>query len=127
MGRTFEALRPAVERLARVRPIERRLTREALGEGRASTDGVLTVIAGELEALAHRPDVATDADARAAERVRLERELMEARDRLASARRRLADEDFVTKAPSEVVAGARAREAELADQVSRLEDRLADA
>jgi valyl-tRNA synthetase len=127
MGSTFEALRPAVERLARARPLERRLTREALGEGSASTDGVLTVIAGELEALAHRPDKAADGDARAAERVRLERELEEARGWLESARRRLADDAFVTKAPAHVVAGARAREAELADQVGRLEDRLLDA
>ncbi len=124
LGPTFEALRPAIERLARSRPLERRLTREALGEGRSSTDGVLTVIAGELEALAHRPESASDPAARDLERARLQRELDEARGWLESARRRLADEAFVTQAPAEVVAGARAREAELADQVARLEDRL---
>jgi valyl-tRNA synthetase len=126
MGPTFEALRPAVERLARARPLERRLTREALGQGSGSPDGTLTVIAGELEALAHRGDGAGDAAARDAERARLERELEEARGWLASAQARLANEAFVSKAPPNVVEGARAREAELVDQVERLEDRLAD-
>jgi valyl-tRNA synthetase len=126
MGATFEALRPAIERLARARPLDRRLTREALGDGRASTDGALTVIAGDLEALAHRADGTQDEAARMAERGRLERELGEARSWLASARARLANEDFIAKAPPAVVEGARAREAELADQVARLEDRLRD-
>jgi len=126
MGPTFEALRPAVERLARARPLKRRLTREALGQGSGPTDGALTVIAGELEAIAHRGDEADDGTARAAERARLERELAEARGWLDGARERLANEAFIAKAPPDVVEGARAREAELADQVERLEDRLAD-
>jgi hypothetical protein len=126
MGPTFEALRPAVERLARARPLERRITREALGQGSGSADGALTVIAGELEALAHRGDAAGDGAGREAERARLARELSEARRWLDSARARLANEAFIAKAPSNVVEGARAREAELADQVARLEDRLAD-
>jgi valyl-tRNA synthetase len=57
------------------------------------------VIAGELEALAHRGDGAGDAAARDAERARLERELEEARGWLASAQARLANEAFVSKAP----------------------------
>jgi valyl-tRNA synthetase len=126
MGSTFEALRPAIERLARARPLERRLTREALGDGHTSTDGALTVIVGDVEALARRADGAQDEAARLAERGRLERELGEARSFLARARARLANEDFVAKAPAAVVEGARAREAELADQVARLEDRLRD-
>jgi valyl-tRNA synthetase len=84
------------------------------------------VIAGELEALAHRADAAGDAAGRDAERARLERELEDARGWLAAARARLANEAFISKAPPTVVEGARAREAELADQVGRLEDRLAD-
>jgi valyl-tRNA synthetase len=127
LGTTFEALRPAIERLARARPLERRLTREALGEGPASTDGALTVIAGELEAIARRPEATSDPGARGLERARLRRELAEARRWLEAARARLADDDFVSKAPAAVVDGARAREAELADQVARLEDRLRDA
>jgi valyl-tRNA synthetase len=37
----------------------------------------------------------------------------------------LANESFTAKAPPAVVEGARTREAELADQVDRLRDRLA--
>jgi valyl-tRNA synthetase len=126
MGPTFEALRTAVERLARARPLDRRLSREALGQGSGSTDGALAVIAGELEALAHRGDVTGDEAPRDAERARLDRELKEARGWLEAARARLANEAFIAKAPPNVVEGARAREGELADQVERLEDRLAD-
>jgi valyl-tRNA synthetase len=126
MGPTFEALRPAVERLARARPLQRRLTREALGQGSGSGDGTLSVIAGELEAIARHRQETGDGLARVAERARLERELTEARGWLEKARARVANEAFVSKAPPDVVEGARAREAELADQVERLEDRLAD-
>ena len=44
---------------------------------------------------------------------------------LAAARERLANEAFMAKAPPAVVEGARAREAELAEQVDRLRDGLA--
>ena len=44
---------------------------------------------------------------------------------LAAARERLANEAFMAKAPPAVVEGARAREAELAEQVERLRDSLA--
>jgi valyl-tRNA synthetase len=67
-----------------------------------------------------------DGARREAERARLERELGEARGWLDGARARLANEAFIAKAPPDVVEGARAREAELADQVARLEDRLDD-
>ncbi len=108
MGPTFEALRAAVERLARARPLQRRLSREALAAGQAAPDG------------------AGDPDARDAERARLRRELAEAQQWLHAARGRLLNEDFVAKAPPAVVDGARARAAELEDQVARLEDRLAE-
>jgi valyl-tRNA synthetase len=123
MGATFEALRPAIERLARVRPVERRLTREALGDGRPPGPGDLAVIAGPLEAILHRPSEAGAGDSEA-DRARLMRELEQARAWLAAARARLANEAFVQNAPAAVVQGARAREAELAEQVARLEDRL---
>ncbi len=50
LGATFEALRPAVERLARARPLHRELTPEALEA--ATREGDLTVIlgGGEIEA-----------------------------------------------------------------------------
>ena len=125
MGATFEALRPALERLARARPIERRLTREALGEGRDGTAaGGLSVIAGDLEALAHRPADGGDPAGAELERARLERELAEAETWLAAALDRLANESFMAKAPPAIVDGARARAAELTDQVERLRDRL---
>ena len=123
LGPTFEALRPAIERLARARPLRRELTPEALEA--ATRDGDLTVIlgGGEIEA-AVRPATA-DAEAAAdLERERLERDLAEAEGWLAAARERLANESFVARAPAAVVDGARAREAELAEQVARLRDRL---
>jgi valyl-tRNA synthetase len=43
---------------------------------------------------------------------------------LETARARLANDAFTAKAPPAVVEGARVREAELADQVSRLQARL---
>jgi valyl-tRNA synthetase len=132
MGPTFEALRPAVGRLARARPLERELTREALSA--AGRPGDLAVISGELEAHVHAAvpgaegiqegGPATGAGSVGLDRSRLERELAEAEGWLTAARERLANESFVARAPAPVVEGARAREAELADQVARLRDRL---
>jgi len=122
-GPTFEALRPAIERLARARPLERRLTREALAATAGATD--LAVIVGELEALVRvgAADAAATGDV-SLERGRLERELADAEGWLAAARERLANDAFTGRAPAAVVDGARAREAELADQVERLRERL---
>jgi valyl-tRNA synthetase len=124
MGHTFEALRPAIARLARARPLERRLTREALAAAARPAD--LAVIAGELEAFVRTSGVGDGVagDPSALDRSRLERELAEAEGWLDSARDRLANESFVARAPASVVEGARAREAELADQVARLRERL---
>ena len=122
LGSSFEALRPAVERLARARPLRRELTPEALVAASRPGDLAVIVAGGEIEA-AIRP--ATDSeDAGALERARLERELADAEGWLAAARDRLTNDAFVSKAPRAVVDGARAREAELADQVDRLRDRL---
>jgi valyl-tRNA synthetase len=128
LGDTFEALRPAVARLARARPLERHLTAEALHAAtRGAATAGLTVIAGEIEAVVLRPTGASDAASDAstdAERTRLEKELAEAEGYLAAVRARLANEAFTGKAPASVIEGARAREAELADQVARLRARL---
>ena len=121
LGETFEALRPALERLARARPLTRHLTREALAAAVEGDDG-LAVIAGDAEAVIRT--AAPDAGTAQAERARLEKELAEAEGHLAAARARLANESFIAKAPPAVVDGARAREAELADLVDRLRDRL---
>ena len=124
LGPTFEALRPAIERLARARPLHRELTPEAL---RASTRaGDLTVVlAGDDLEAAVRPRVTHDTSAEL-ERDRLERDLAEAEGWLIAARERLANESFIARAPAAVVDGARAREAELAEQVARLRARIGE-
>ncbi len=122
LGPTFEALRPAIERLARARPLHRELTPEALEAAARPGDLTVLVAGGDVEA-AIRPHASHD-DAADLERDRLERDLAEAEGWLAAARERLANESFVSRAPVAVVEGARTREAELADQVVRLRDRL---
>jgi valyl-tRNA synthetase len=119
LGVAFDALRPAVERLARARPLEVVADRASLtGDAGA---GSLAVVAGDLEALII---LAGGGAAPDADRARLEKELAEAEGFLVAARARLANEAFTSKAPAAVVDGARAREAELADQVERLRARL---
>ncbi len=124
LGPAFTLLQPAIERLARVRPMTRHLTREALGAAVAGGVGGsgLAVIAGDLEAVVGHGH--GDAAAAVAERERLGRELADAERLLAAARARLSDESFLARAPAHIVQGARAREAELADQVGRLRERL---
>jgi valyl-tRNA synthetase len=120
LGPALEALRPALERLARARPLRRQLAPEAL-HGPAAAGG-LVVIAGPAEALV---DVRADAaDAGGADRARLEKELADAERLLAAAQARLANVAFTARAPAEIVEGARTRESELADLVGRLRARL---
>jgi valyl-tRNA synthetase len=123
LGATFEGIRPAIERLARARPLVRVLTREALSD---SDPNHLAVISGEAEALVRRApgDQAASRESGALDRARLERELAEAEGWLAAAQARLSSETFVARAPASVVAHARTREAELTDQVARLRERL---
>jgi len=124
LGQSFAALEPAIERMIRARPLTRHLTREALHGATAHVAPAeqLTVIAGESEA---RIRLRSAAESTAElERARLDKELTTARDLLQATRTRLANEAFVAKARPDVVAGARAREAELADQVARLEARV---
>jgi valyl-tRNA synthetase len=122
---TFDALAPALSRLARARP----LTRHASGEAFAATASTspggaaaagLSVVVGELEARIATPATGRSDD----DRARLEKELAEAEGFLAAARARLANESFTSKAPPAVVDGARAREAELVETVDRLRARL---
>ncbi len=121
-GATFETLRPALERLARARPLHRELTPEALDATRQAGDLTVVASAGEIQATIRPAGV--DDGASALERARLERELAEAEGWLVAARERLTNETFLAKAPPAVVAGARAREAELAEQVDRLREGL---
>jgi valyl-tRNA synthetase len=119
LGNTFAALQPAVERLTRARPLRRHLTAEALRAASAA-EGGLAVVAGESEGIIRTGAVASDG----VDRPRLERELAQAETQLEAARGRLTNETFLAKAPPAVVDGVRVREAELADQVERLQDLL---
>jgi valyl-tRNA synthetase len=121
LGSTFEGLRSAIERLARARPLERELTPEALHATAGPADLSVVVAGTGIEARVRH--AAPRSEAADLEQARLERELDEAEGWLAAARDRLANEAFTSKAPSAVVEGARAREAELADQVARLRAR----
>jgi valyl-tRNA synthetase len=117
----WDALAPAIERLARARPLVRLPSAGDLADARVP--GSLAAIAGTTEAVVQ--PAAGDAGA-GRERARLERELAETEALLASARARLGNPAFVEKAPGPVVDGARAREAELADLAMRLRERLGD-
>jgi valyl-tRNA synthetase len=119
LGPTFDALRPAIERLARARPLTREQRPNAIRQGVA---GGLSVIAGDIEAVV-RP-AARDAAQGDRDRARLERELADAQAMLAAARARLANESFTSRAPAAVVEGAKSRAAELEDLVARLSERL---
>ncbi len=121
LGGAFDALRPALERLSRARPLARVGDAAAL---RAGAGGGLAVVAGEIEAVV-RPAAGHDDETTARDRSRIEKELADAEAQLESARTRLSDERFTAKAPPHVVVGARVREAELADRVGRLRARLA--
>ena len=109
-------LQPAIERLARVRA-----TLLPGDTTVAGAKGDLVVVAGPLAAsLAPHAEPGT-ADL---ERARLEKELAQAETALASTRTRLADPQFLERAPAQVVEGARAREAELVDRIAKLSDAL---
>jgi valyl-tRNA synthetase len=116
----FDALAPALERLAHARPLARVRDAGALRSGAA---GGLAVVAGAIEGVI-RP-AAADPEAAARDRDRLEKELADAEALLASARARLADGQFTSRAPAAVVDGTRARAAELAELAAKLQARLA--
>ncbi|MBA3875791.1 MAG: valine--tRNA ligase [Anaerolinea sp.] len=116
---TFDTLAPAIERLARARPLIRHATGDAL---EANAPAGLAVVAGELEARIVAP---VDEALPERDRARLEKEIAEAEVFLAAVRARLANESFVARAPETIVSGARAREAELAEAIDRLRARLA--
>jgi valyl-tRNA synthetase len=119
MEPTFDALRPALERLARARPLVRATDPGAL---HADPRGGLAVVAGDLEAVI-RP-LAVEAGAAARDHQRLEKELADTEAQLAATQARLADDRFTSKAPPPVVEGARARATELAERAQKLRARL---
>jgi valyl-tRNA synthetase len=117
---TFEALAPAIARLARARPLV--LHDRAADLPRPTGALELVLPSGDLEATVLPPAAGEDTADR--DRERLARELTEAEGHLAAARARLANRAFTEKAPPAVVDGARTRQAELAEQVGRLRERL---
>jgi len=123
--RGLGGLEPAVERLARARPLTISQAGSAAGgapHGGPGGAASIAVVTPEFEASISRPAAAGASDA---DRARLEKELSDAEARLAAARGRLADPRFLERAPAHVVEGARASEAELAGQVARLRGSLA--
>jgi valyl-tRNA synthetase len=114
----FAALRPALERLVRARPLA--AVEAALIHADAA--GGLAVVAGEIEAVV-RPVAHRDDETAARDRARVEKELADAERQLGAARARLADERFMEKAPPAVGEGVRTREAELAARVTRIRAR----
>ena len=116
----FDALAPALERLAHARPLARVRDAAALRSGAA---GALAVVAGPIEGMI-RP-AASDAASAARDRARMERELAGAETQLEGARARLADERFMAQAPPVVVERARERAAEFEDRVAKLRASLA--
>jgi valyl-tRNA synthetase len=117
---TLDALRPAIERLSRARPLVR-----VDGLSELSGDvgpGRLSVVTAGAEAVIHLPGAAGEAGA--VDRARLERELRDSERLLEAAAARLANPAFLERAPASVVEGARASHAELAATVARLRDRL---
>jgi valyl-tRNA synthetase len=113
---TFDALAPAVERLARARPLRVVPDRSAL-EGTASS--ALGIVAGGIDGRLHAA-----AEPSGADRARIEKEIAQAEAALESTRARLGDRTFLDRAPAAIVEGARAREAELAERIQRLRDSL---
>jgi valyl-tRNA synthetase len=118
MNPAVSELRPAIERLARVKA-----TVLPADVASLNAEGKLSVVAGRLEAslVPH-----ADPDTIDRERGRLERELAQVETRLENARARLADPAFTGRAPAAVVDGARASEADLAAQAASLRGKLAD-
>jgi valyl-tRNA synthetase len=118
---TFEAVAPAIARLARARPLV--LHRRAQDLPRPAGAVEIVLPAGDIEATVLPP--AANADTTGRDQARLEKELVAAEGHLEAARARLANPAFTDRAPAAVVEGARTREAELSEQVARLRERLA--
>jgi len=117
---TFEAVAPAIARLARARPLVLHRRAQELPRPAGAVEIVLP--AGDIEATVLPP--AASAEMTGRDRARLEKELIEAEGHLAAARARLANAAFTERAPAAVVKGAQTREAELSEQVARLRDHL---
>ena len=108
----FEALQATFSRLTRVQPT-------VVAEIASDDDGLAVISSGASARLS-----VSDAD-RERDHARLQKELAEAEKMLAGTRAKLGNASFVAKAPADVVAGVRTREAELMELVDRLRASLA--
>jgi valyl-tRNA synthetase len=109
---TFEAIADVVAKLAHVRP--------SIATGAASADDdALVVVSPGAEAR-----LSVSADDRERDRARLVKELAETERLLAGTQAKLANDAFVSKAPTAVVDGVRAREAELQELAGRIREHL---
>jgi len=103
-----------------------RLARTRTVTGGFTADGVIVAATGKAQAVISVDQAATTAGEIAdRDRARIEKERVQARASLEATRARLADATFLDRAPAAIVEGARAREAELAERVRRLEETLA--
>ena len=112
-------LLPFVDRLARVK------SRSTSDLVTLTDEASVVVVTGLARAVIKVGQFTADATIVARDEGRLRKELAEAEEFLSAARARLANEAFTSKAPATVVKGVRTREAELAETVERLKDRLA--
>jgi valyl-tRNA synthetase len=109
----FDAIADVVGRLARVRPTV------TTAETTPADDSALVVVSPGAEAR-----LSVTAEDRERDRARLQKELAETEKLLASTRAKLANGNFVSKAPANVVDGVRAKEAELAELAERIRQNL---
>ncbi|HYI21163.1 MAG TPA: class I tRNA ligase family protein, partial [Candidatus Limnocylindrales bacterium] len=113
----YPSLEAAIARLARVRPSLVSHRNELDSDGEAG----LAVVTATAEAR-----LARSAADRERERERLAKELRNVEAQLAAAEARIADENFVKRAPANVVDQARARAAELRELAATLTARMED-
>ena len=107
---------PAIERLARARPV-------SFGEGRGEAkpnEKVLALVLKSSEVIIPMESM-VDLDA---ERKRLDNEIAQSQAQIASLEKRLKDKAFLSKAPGAVVAKEREKLAERQDKLKRLKEQL---
>jgi valyl-tRNA synthetase len=103
-----------ISRLARLEPLQ------ILSAAEAQSEQQLTLLIGEVTV--YLPlDEMSDVEA---EHARLSKDLEDAGRALSAVKQKLANADFTTRAPAQVVERQRGRESELEAQVARLKDRL---
>jgi valyl-tRNA synthetase len=110
----FAAIADVVAKLARVRPTVAEV------DAVPADESALVVVSPGAEAR-----LSVSAEDRDRDRARLEKELAEAEKQLVVTRAKLANEAFVSKAPTNVVDGVRAKEAELQELAERIREHLA--